>query len=108
MNNTLNQDCPTAPDGSRETGIWLSVFGPPLAARLNRAARGAALNATHVFGLLAMCPFESVAKEARSPFCALFDDDAFRSFEYYGDLEKYYRTGCACLLTALFFHSGAC
>ena len=62
MNNTLNQDCPTAPDGSRETGIWLSVFGPPLAERLNRAAPGAALNATHVFGLLAMCPFESVAK----------------------------------------------
>ena len=40
-----------------------------------------------------MCPFESVAKEVLSPFCALFDDEDFRAFEYYGDLEKFYRTG---------------
>ena len=40
-----------------------------------------------------MCPFESVAKEVLSPFCALFDDEDFRAFEYYVDLEKYYKTG---------------
>ncbi|RDX44136.1 acid phosphatase [Lentinus brumalis] len=94
-NNTLNQDCPNAEDGSREVGIWLSIFGPPVAARLNKAAPGANLNATHVFHLLAMCPFESVAKETMSPFCAMFTEDDFRAFEYYGDLEKYYKTGYA-------------
>ena len=93
-NNTLNQDCPNAEDGSREIGIWLSIFGPPISARLNKAAPGANLNATHVLHLLAMCPFESVAKETMSPFCAMFNEDDFRAFEYYGDLEKYYRTGC--------------
>ncbi len=72
----------------------MSVFGPPIAARLNKAAPGANLNATHVFHLLAMCPFESVAKETMSPFCAMFTEDDFRAFEYYGDLEKYYKTGC--------------
>ena len=71
----------------------MSVFGPRIVARLNRDAPGAKLNVTHVFGLLAMCPFESVAKEVLSPFCALFDDEDFRAFEYYGDLEKFYRTG---------------
>ncbi|KAI0693629.1 acid phosphatase [Cerioporus squamosus] len=92
-NNTLNQDCPNAEDGSREIGIWLSIFGPPIAARLNKAAPGARLNATHVFHLLAMCPFESVAKGTMSPFCSMFSEDDFRAFEYYGDLEKYYKTG---------------
>ncbi|RPD56732.1 acid phosphatase [Lentinus tigrinus ALCF2SS1-7] len=92
-NNTLNQDCPNAEDGSREIGIWLSIFGPPIAARLNKAAPGAKLNETHVFHLLAMCPFESVAKETMSPFCAMFKEEDFHAFEYYGDLEKYYKTG---------------
>ncbi|KAI0738844.1 histidine phosphatase superfamily [Daedaleopsis nitida] len=93
VNNTLNQDCPKAADGSEETDIWLSVFAPTLAARLNKAAPGAKLNQTHIFGLLAMCPFESVAKEKLSPFCTLFTEDDFRAFEYWGDLEKYYKTG---------------
>ena len=44
---------------------------------------------------MAMCPFESVAKEALGPFCTLFSEDEFRAFEYRGDLEKYYKTGCA-------------
>ncbi|KAI0671267.1 acid phosphatase [Trametes maxima] len=92
-NNTLNNDCPNAGDGSRETGIWLSHFAPPLAARLLEGAPGATLNDTDVYALLAMCPFESVAVEALSPFCAMFTEDDFRAFEYYGDLEKYYRTG---------------
>ncbi|KAI0642835.1 acid phosphatase [Trametes meyenii] len=92
-NNTLNNDCPNAGDGSRETGVWLSHFAPALAARLLEGAPGATLNDTDVYALLAMCPFESVAAEALSPFCAMFTEDDFRAFEYYGDLEKYYRTG---------------
>ena len=42
---------------------------------------------------MAMCPFDSVAKETLSPFCTMFTEEDFRAFEYYGDLEKYYKTG---------------
>ncbi|KAI0823286.1 acid phosphatase [Trametes gibbosa] len=92
-NNTLNNDCPNAGNGTRETGIWLSQFAPSIAKRLLEGAPGVELTNTDVFGLLAMCPFESVALETMSPFCSMFTQDDFRAFEYYGDLEKYYRTG---------------
>ena len=92
-NNTLNQDCPNGADGTEQTNTWISVFASSIAARLNKAAPGANLNATHVFYLLAMCPFDTVAKETLSPFCSMFTEDDFRGFEYYGDLEKYYKTG---------------
>ncbi|CDO72281.1 hypothetical protein BN946_scf184970.g133 [Trametes cinnabarina] len=92
-NNTLNNDCPNAGDGTREMEIWRSAFAPPIAKRLSRGAPGAELTNDDVFNLMAMCPFESVAKETMSPFCAMFTEDEFRAFEYHGDLEKYYKTG---------------
>ncbi|KAI0326207.1 acid phosphatase [Cubamyces sp. BRFM 1775] len=92
-NNTLNNDCPNAGDGSRETNIWLSVFAPPIAKRLLEGAPGAHLSNMDVFNLMAMCPFDSVAKETLSPFCSMFTEEDFRAFEYHGDLEKYYKTG---------------
>ncbi|TBU26108.1 acid phosphatase [Dichomitus squalens] len=93
VNNTLKQDCPNAADGSAQTDAWLSVFAPPLVERLNKAAPGADLNATLLFHLMAMCPFESIAKETGSPFCELFDEEDWAKFEYHGDIEKYYKTG---------------
>ncbi|EIW52336.1 acid phosphatase [Trametes versicolor FP-101664 SS1] len=92
-NNTLNNDCPNANNGSHEMGIWMSHFAPPITKRLLKGAPGVNLTNVDVFNLLAMCPFESVAKEALSPFCSMFTEDDFRAFEYTGDLEKYYRTG---------------
>ncbi|KAI0629941.1 acid phosphatase [Trametes polyzona] len=92
-NNTLNNDCPNAGDGSRETNIWLSHFAPPIAKRLLKGAPGANLSNMDIFNLLAMCPFETVAEETMSPFCSMFTEDDFRAFEYHGDLEKYYKTG---------------
>ncbi len=100
-NDTLKQDCPDAADGSAQMDEWLSVFAPRLIKRLNKAAPGLELDASMVFDLMAMCPFESAAKakeEAASPFCALFDEADFRDFEYREDGEKYYNTGCAPLL----------
>lgn len=86
-------------------GIWMSHFAPPITKRLLKGAPGVNLTNVDVFNLLAMCPFESVAKEALSPFCSMFTEDDFRAFEYTGDLEKYYRTGYAsaghCFTTAL-------
>ncbi|EMD39464.1 hypothetical protein CERSUDRAFT_45367 [Gelatoporia subvermispora B] len=93
VNNTLNNDCPNASDGSDEMDEWLSVFGPAVAKRLNKAAPGAHLTEKDVYNLLAMCPFETLAKEHVSPFCKLFEEDDFRAFEYHGDVEKYYKTG---------------
>ncbi|OCH87938.1 acid phosphatase [Obba rivulosa] len=92
-NNTLNNDCPNAGDGSEQMDEWLGVFAPAVAERLNKAAPGADLGAEDVFNLLAMCPFETLARQRASPFCALFNEDDFRAFEYHGDLEKYYKTG---------------
>ena len=53
-----------------------------------------------VFSLMAMCLFESVAKpelergRGGSQFCALFDEEDWRDFEYHADVEKYYKDGC--------------
>jgi len=93
VNNTLNNDCPNAGDGAEEMDEWLGVFAPPVAARLRKAAPGARVGDKDVFNLLAMCPFETLAAERASPFCALFTEDEFRAFEYHGDVEKYYKTG---------------
>ncbi|KAH9948287.1 acid phosphatase [Amylocystis lapponica] len=93
VNSTLNNYCPNAGSGEAHMDKWLSIFAPPIKARLNKAAPGAHLTNTDVFNLLAMCPFETVATEAPSAFCALFTKDDFRAFEYHGDIEKYYKTG---------------
>ena len=110
-NSTLKQDCPNAPDGSAQTNAWLSVFAPRLVERLSEAAPGAELNASLVFDLMAMCPFESVAKAGEgkgkegegSRFCALFDEEEFRDFEYHGDVEKYYKDGCVSSVSSYLF-----
>ncbi|KAM5541217.1 hypothetical protein V8D89_005146 [Ganoderma adspersum] len=101
VNSTLKQDCPNADDGSTQMDTWLSVFAPRLLKRFNKAAPGVKLDTSMVFDLMAMCPFESVAKlweRGGSPFCALFDEEDFRDFEYHGDVEKYYKDGCVSLV----------
>lgn len=129
VNNTLNNDCPNAADGTAQMDIWLHHFAPPIAKRLNKAARGANLTDEDVFGLMAMCPFESIArarvtaytqeeegeddftkKKARSPFCDLFTEEEWLAFEFRGDVEKYYKTGYVFLLVFIPFRSliGSC
>ncbi|KAI0952759.1 hypothetical protein AcW1_007157 [Taiwanofungus camphoratus] len=72
---------------------WLSIFAPPVAKRLKKAALGADLRNADVFNLLAMFLFESLAAERASAFCRPFTEDDFCAFDYHGDLEKYYKTG---------------
>ena len=93
INNTLNNDCDNAADGTKEKDQWLDVFAPPIIERLTKAAPGAKLQKEDVHRLLALCPFETVAFERPSPFCDLFTDGEFKAMEYYGDIEKYYKTG---------------
>ncbi|KAF9804378.1 hypothetical protein IEO21_09423 [Rhodonia placenta] len=116
-NSTLNNDCPSAGGGTEEMNTWLHQFVPPIIKRLTKAAPGVNLSEEDVFSLMAMCPFESMAKarvdliqglkesgtyegnsflakqKARSPFCNLFTKDEWRAFEFHGDVEKYYKTG---------------
>lgn len=94
LNNTLDDHtCPNAGNSDAQTSQWLSEYGPVIAARLNVQAPGANLTPTDVYNLMTLCPFETVAKNSLSPFCALFTSAEFQQFEYSGDLDKYYNTG---------------
>jgi hypothetical protein len=93
LNDTLHNKCPNAGDSDEQTDEWLSIYGTPIAARLNSQAPGANLNPDDVYSIMSLCPFETVYRESFSPFCALFSDAEFEQFEYSGDLDKYYNTG---------------
>ncbi|KDQ61378.1 hypothetical protein JAAARDRAFT_171559 [Jaapia argillacea MUCL 33604] len=96
-NDTLqNAMCPNVGSESKYLKTWRSVFLPNTTARLNAAAPGADLNDEDAFKLMALCPLETVALGVdlpKSDFCALFGEEEWEGFEYYGDLQKYYRTG---------------
>lgn len=88
-----NKMCPNAGEPSEQTDAWARIYGYPVAARLNSVAPGANLLPEDIPDLMPLCPFETVATEKKSPFCALFTKEEFQNYEYYMDLEKYYRTG---------------
>ncbi len=93
-NDTLDDSmCPNAGSSDTQTDIWTAIYGAPIAARLNAAAPGANLTAADISAFIPICPFESVAKDTTSPFCALFTPAEFAQFEYFGDLDKFYGTG---------------
>jgi hypothetical protein len=92
--------CPNAGNSDEQTNTWLSIYGPPITARLNKVAPGANLTDADVYDMISLCPFDTVAKETPSPFCKLFTDDEFRAYEYSGDLSKFYGTG----LVYYYFH----
>ncbi|KAF8998836.1 phytase [Cyathus striatus] len=97
-NDTLDDAmCPSAGSSDPQTNTWIDTFFPPLTAYLNTHAPGANLSTSDVYNLMSLCPFETLAKEARSPFCALFEGGVlgtgWEGFEYEGDLDKYYGTG---------------
>ena len=92
-NNTLNNECPAASDGLAEAHKWLRVFAPSIVERLHKSAKGSKVTEEDIHRLMALCPFETLAHERPSPFCGLFSDEEFRALEYFGDVEKYYKTG---------------
>ena len=94
-NDTLdNGMCKDVGSSDPQSNQWLATFAPPLTARLNAAAPGANLTDTETYSLLSMCPFDTLAHEQRSPFCALYAELAGGpGFSYTGDLDKYYGTG---------------
>ena len=94
LNDTLDDHmCPNAGDSDAQTDTWQAIYAAPILKRLNAAAPGANLTLDDVTNLVSMCPFDTVAKESASPFCALFTQADFNGFEYFGDLGKFYGTG---------------
>lgn len=92
-NDTLENSCNDIGSSDNETDTWIDIYTQPIVARLNGAAPGANLTSTDAYNLMTLCAFESVATQAVSEWCALFNEDEWESFEYEMDLEKYYGTG---------------
>lgn len=94
LNDTLDDKmCPNAGSSNTQTGLWGSIYGAPIAHRLNAQAPGANLAAEDISNLIPLCAFETVATGTLSPFCSIFTEDEFAQFEYWADLDKYYGTG---------------
>ncbi|KIJ57313.1 hypothetical protein M422DRAFT_149384 [Sphaerobolus stellatus SS14] len=93
-NDTLDDSmCPNAGSSDAQLTVWQNTFGPAIVARLNALAPGANLSNADIPPLISLCPFDTLAKETVSPWCGLFTEQDFQSFEYFGDLDKYYGTG---------------
>ncbi|KAI0395854.1 histidine phosphatase superfamily [Xylariaceae sp. FL0594] len=97
FNNTLSpMTCPafrsSKEDGGAAQSIWLDIFAPPIADRVNSALPGANLTNYDIVLFMEMCPFETVANADGhlSPFCDLFSTDEWNDFDYYHSLGKWY------------------
>lgn len=102
-NDTLDDGmCTNAGDSDDQTEEWLSIYGPPITARLNKKAPGANLTNDDIYSLMSMCAFHTLVSESKSPFCNLFEDKEWAMYEYYGDLDKFYGNGSVLLLQSTF------
>ncbi|CAE6417610.1 unnamed protein product [Rhizoctonia solani] len=94
--NPLNMEkCPTQEkkdsSGDQAKKDWLPFFVPNITGRLNRYLPGAFLEDSDIISLMNLCGFDTAAKDGKaSPWCSVFTDDEWKSYEYYHDLEKYY------------------
>jgi len=87
--------CPGAENTKVQVKGFINTAARYIAARLNSGAPGANLTAQDAYAIMHLCPFDTVAREAISPFCGLFSKEDFEIYEYAGDLEKFYKTGYA-------------
>ncbi|KAF8329901.1 phytase [Amanita rubescens] len=88
-----NNQCPNAGSADFAVDSWINQYAYPISTRLNSLAPGSNLTQANIYGLQLICPFESIAHISHSPFCDLFTQDEFASFEYVADLDKFYGTG---------------
>jgi len=95
--NTCNaiKVAPLKTSGSDAVNTWVDIFTPPITARLNDNLPGASLTNKDTVAIMDFCSFETVATPngAISPFCNLFTDDEWISYEYLQDLDKYFGNG---------------
>lgn len=85
--------CPAAVNTKTQVNGFVDIALKDIATRLSSGAPGVNLTAQDAYAIMHLCPFDTVAKEAISPFCSLFSEEDFEIYEYVGDLEKFYNTG---------------
>jgi len=93
--------CPAAVNTRAQVKEFVDTAARHIATRLNSGAPGVNLTAQDAYAIMHLCPFDTVAKEAISPFCDLFSEGDFEVYEYAGDLEKFYNTGYARVVSPL-------
>ncbi len=85
--------CPNAGDSDSFKSVWQKIYAKPILSRLKVVAPGSGLKSEDIPHLMSLCSFDTIAKEERSPFCALFNGTEFERYEYFHDLDKFYGTG---------------
>ncbi|RMD43564.1 hypothetical protein DV735_g1579, partial [Chaetothyriales sp. CBS 134920] len=80
-------------ENAQET--FAATFVPAILARLEADLPGVELTTTDVISLMELCPFNTVASDtgAISPFCRLFTEQEWHSYNYYQNVNKYYGYG---------------
>lgn len=80
--------------GGDQSAAYADRFTGPIAARLNAAAPGFGFTADDVYGMMALCGYESVVRGS-SPFCdlGLFGPDDWLGWEYAADVMYHYSVG---------------
>jgi hypothetical protein len=99
------EKCPTQEkkdsSGDQAKKDWLPFFVPNITGRLNRYLPGAFLEDSDIINLMNLCGFDTAAKDGKaSPWCSVFTDDEWKSYEYYHDLEV-----CERSLSSLTMHT---
>lgn len=101
-NNTLDhglctafEEGPASEIGTNAQTIWMDVFVRNITARLNENLPGVNLSATETIYMMDLCPFNTIADVDGkiSPFCGLFTEGEWRSYDYFQSLGKFYGIG---------------
>lgn len=99
QNNTLDHGLCTAFEdlylGEGPQQQWENIFVPSITGRLNQNLPGANLTDLDTISIMDLCPFITVANPTGqiSPFCALFTEEEWSSYNYFQSLGKYYGYG---------------
>ncbi|KAG8939750.1 hypothetical protein FRC03_006087 [Tulasnella sp. 419] len=111
LNNTLSVTTCHEAKLTRPELQWLSVYGPPIAERLNIALglnpedsgqnlSPARLNSLDVMVLMTLCGYEAARDNGeKGPWCDVFSKEEWEANEYFHDLKKYYRYGPGSLVS---------
>jgi hypothetical protein len=99
QNNTLDHSLCTAFEdldlGTAAQQGWVDFFTPSITSRLNQNMPGSNLSSWDTILIMDLCPFITVASPTGqlSPFCSLFTEEEWESYNYFQSLGKYYGYG---------------
>ncbi|KKY14297.1 putative multiple inositol polyphosphate phosphatase [Phaeomoniella chlamydospora] len=72
---------------------WQKVYIRRIIEHLQTANSNMTFTPVDVYSMMEMCGFEMLARDGISPWCGLFDQEAWLDFEYARDLLHFYRAG---------------